>query len=96
MPLIEFTIRHNRTEADARARLELAIDEVRRRYGPMIQNVEWSPSRDSVTLTAVGTLAEMRVDAELIHATIDMPLISGLLGGRLATGLKEIIRKQLQ
>jgi hypothetical protein len=25
-----------------------------------------------------------------------MPLISGLLGGRLATGLKEIIRKQLQ
>ncbi|QDV35777.1 polyhydroxyalkanoic acid system family protein [Tautonia plasticadhaerens] len=95
MPLIEFTIKHERTEADAKARLEMAVDEAKRRYGPMIQKVEWSPDRDAVRLSATGALAEMRVDAERIHASIDLPLLSGLLGGRMATGLKEIIRKQL-
>lgn len=95
MPLIEFTIKHERTKADARARLEMAVEEAKRRYGPMIQRVEWSPDRDAVKLSAAGTLAEMRVDSERIHAAIDLPLLSGLLGGRLASGLKEIIQRQL-
>ncbi|MEW4570104.1 polyhydroxyalkanoic acid system family protein [Tautonia sp. JC769] len=95
MPLIEFRIKHNRTPEDAKARLSMAVDEVRRQYGVMIQRIEWSPGHDEVTITATGAVAEMSVDAEHIHATIDIPVLGGLLGGRLATGLKRIVQRQL-
>lgn len=95
MPLIEFKINHNRTHDDAKARLGMAVDEVRQQYGLLIQGIEWSPGHDVVKITATGAVAEMRVDAEQIHAAIDIPVLGGLLGGRLATGLKRIVQKQL-
>ena len=73
----------------------MAVDEVRRQYGLMIRRIEWSPGREEVKITATGAVAEMRVDAEHVHAAIDIPVLSGLLGGRLATGLKRIVQKQL-
>ena len=95
MPLIEFNIAHNRTEADARARLVEAVDEVKRRYGPLIRRVDWSPDGGSVTLDASGAITLMRVDASRIHAEVDVPIIGKLLGGPFATGIKTILQKQL-
>ena len=95
MSLITFSVKHNRTPDDARDRLVAAVEEARHRYGPMIRRVDWSPDRSSVTITSVGAVAEMRVDVEHVHASVDVPALGGLLGGRLARGLKDIVQKRL-
>jgi hypothetical protein len=95
MALATFSIKHGRTQEDAKARLAKAVEEVQSRYGPMIQKVEWSPDGWSVTLTATGVVAEMRIDAEHVHAAIDVPLLGGLLGHSMAGTLKDIVQRQL-
>lgn len=96
MPLMNFSVKHNRTLDDAKARMASAIDQIRRQYGPLIQRVDWSPDRDHVTLTATGAVADLRVDAQDVHATVDIPLLSALLGGQIADRLKEVVQKQLE
>jgi hypothetical protein len=95
MSLINFAVQHNLTSEEAKARLRRAIEEVQTRYGPLIRKVEWSPGRDSVKLTATGVFAEMRVDPQQIHASIDIPVLGGLLGGSMAGTLKEVVQRQL-
>lgn len=95
MSLMTFTVKHHRSPEDARARLAKAIEEAQERFGAMIQQVEWSPGRDKVTLMATGAVAEMRIDAEQVHATIDVPVLGGLLGGKVAGTLRDIVQKQL-
>jgi hypothetical protein len=52
-----------------------------------------------VKLEGVGARIEMWVDAQVVHMTGDLPGLGGLLGGPLASGLKQILnqafRKQL-
>lgn len=95
MSLINFSVKHNRTPEDAKICLGEAVEELRRLYGPLVRRVEWSPDRERVTLTVTGAVAEMRVDAEYVHAVIDIPVLGGLLGGRMAGAIKEIVQKQL-
>ena len=93
MPLFQVSVRHGRTQDDARARLELAVQEVRARFAAMVQRVDWSPDRNSVTVTGGGFVVEMRVDAQEVHVSGDVPLLGALLGRPLEAGLRQIVQQ---
>ena len=96
MPLVDMTVRHGRTLDEASRRLETAVDEVSRRFGTLVRRVEWGADRHRVKIDGVGFWVEMRVDAEVMHATGDIPLLAGLLGSPLASGLKQIVERAFQ
>jgi len=93
MSLINLSVKHGRTLEDARGRLEVAVNEVRRRFGAMVQRAEWSPDRNTVRIDGVGFWVEMSVDEQHVHATGDLPFLGNLLGGPLAGRLKQIVEK---
>jgi hypothetical protein len=95
MALINFSIQHKLSHEEAKARLASAAGEVRKRYGPLVQQAEWSADREVLTVRASGAVAEMHAEADRVHATIDVPVLSGLLGGRMTETIKDIVRRQL-
>jgi hypothetical protein len=96
MPLINLSIKHGRTLEEARTRLETAVHEVCARFGPMIQRVEWTADRTAVRLLGRGFEADLRVDAQEVHVTGDLPFLGGLLGSPLVAGLKAIVHETFQ
>jgi hypothetical protein len=93
MSAITMTIKHGRTLPEARAQLEHMVEQVHRQFGLFVQHTEWSADRDRVKLTGTGFEVEVRVDADLVHVTGDIPLLTGLLRGPLAAGLKQIVQQ---
>jgi hypothetical protein len=93
MSLMNLSVKHGRTQEEARARLEMAVNEVTRKFGPMVHRVEWSDDRDRVKLEGGGFRAEIWVDALEVHATGDIALLGNLLGSPLAAGLKQIVQQ---
>jgi hypothetical protein len=50
-----------------------------------------------VKLDGVGFWVEMWVDADAVHVTGgDIPILGGLLGSQLASGLKQIVQQTFQ
>jgi hypothetical protein len=49
-----------------------------------------------VKVEGTGFWVEMWVDAQDVHATGDIPMLAGLLGGRLGAGLKQILEQTFQ
>jgi hypothetical protein len=96
MPMLDLKIRHGRTLDDARRGLELAVQRVSGQFGPLVRRVEWAPDRDRVKLHGAGFWIEMWVDALDVHATGDIPILAGLLGGPLGAGLKQIVEQTFQ
>ena len=96
MPLIDLTIAHGRTHDEARERLETAVRQVSSQFSAVIRRVEWTEARDRVKLEGVGVHVEMWVDARDVHAVGDIPLLGALLGGPLASGLKQIVQQTFQ
>lgn len=96
MPLIKLTIQHGRTEEEARRRLETAVHEISAKFGAMLRRVEWAADRNWVKLEGVGFWLQLGVDAQAVHATGDIPIVGRLLGGPLASRLKEIIERTFQ
>ena len=96
MPLIDLTVAHGRTLEEARQGLQRAVDQVSSQFGAVIHRVEWTPDRNRVTLDGVGVHVEMWVDARDVHAVGDIPVLGALFGGRLASGLKQIIGQTFQ
>jgi hypothetical protein len=96
MPALDLKIRHGRTLDDARRGLELAVQRVSGQFGPLVRQVEWAPERDRVKLHGAGFWIEMWVDAQDVHATGDIPILAGLLGGPLGAGLKQIVEQTFQ
>jgi hypothetical protein len=96
MSLINLSVKHGRTLDEARGRLEAAVTEVHRNFGPMIRRVDWAGDRTGVRIDGTGFWVEMRVDAQDVHATGDIPILGGLLGGPLASGLKQIVQETFQ
>ena len=96
MPLINLTVAHGRTLDDARQRLEAAVHQISTQFGTVIRQVEWAADRTRVKLDGGGIRVEMWVDAQEVHATGDIPVLGALLGGPLATGLKQIIQRTFQ
>jgi hypothetical protein len=91
MSMFHVSVRHGRTRDDACARLAMAVDEVKGRFGPMIQRVDWSAVGDAVTLQGTGFVVEMRVDAQDVHVSGDVPLIGALLGRSFESGVRQIV-----
>jgi Putative polyhydroxyalkanoic acid system protein (PHA_gran_rgn) len=96
MSALQLTVKHGRTLEEARKQLEHAVDEVRGRFALLIHRVEWADDRNSVILSGTGFFVEMRVDAQDVYVTGDIPLLGQLLGGPLASGVKKIVRQTFQ
>jgi hypothetical protein len=62
----------------------------------MIRRVEWTPDHNRVKLEGVGVHVEMWVDARDVHAVGDIPVLGALLGGPLASGMKQILQQSFQ
>jgi hypothetical protein len=95
MPLINLTFAHGQSLDEARRRLEQAVQEVSSQFGG-IRRVEWAADRSRVKLEGAGVRVEMWVDAQDVHATGDIPILGQLLGGPLASGLKQIVQQAFQ
>lgn len=93
MPIFHVSVQHGRTQDDARARLELAVNEVQSRFGPVVQRVDWSVDRNTATVAGPGVVIEMRVDPQEVHVSGDLPLLASLLGKPLEAGVKQIVQK---
>ena len=93
MPMIDLTVRHGRTLEDAARGLERAVQQVSGQFGPLVRRIEWAPDRQRVKLEGAGFWVEMWVDAQDVHATGDIPILAGLLGGQLGSRLKQIIQQ---
>ncbi|OAI42276.1 hypothetical protein AYO40_00085 [Planctomycetaceae bacterium SCGC AG-212-D15] len=96
MSLLEMTVKHGRTCEEARQALEHAVNDVRARFGAMIDKVEWSEDRNAVLMSGTGCTAEIRVTALDVHVRADVPFLSGLLGAPVVEGLKQIIHRNFQ
>jgi hypothetical protein len=96
MPLINLSLKHGRSLEEARSHLETAVHEVQHRFRTLVQHVEWSTDRSWVRLNGTGFWVELWVDAQEVHAAGDIALLGGLLGGPLATGLKQIVQQTFQ
>jgi len=96
MPLIHLSIQHGKTFDEARSRLQTAVDEVQSRFSSLVRQVEWSADRSQVRIDGTGFWIEMRVDAQAVHVSADIPVLGRLLGGSVTTGLKEILQRTFQ
>ena len=96
MSAFNVTVQHGQTLDEARRRLEAAVQQVSSQFGAMVRRVEWTADRNRVKLEGVGFWAEMWVDPREVHATGDVPILGGLLGSSLGTGLKQIVQQTFQ
>ena len=96
MPLINLSLKHGRSLEEARSNLETAVHEVQHRFRALVQRVEWSADRRWVRLDGTGFWVELWVDAQEVHVSGDIALLGGLLGGPLASGLKQIVQQVFQ
>jgi Putative polyhydroxyalkanoic acid system protein (PHA_gran_rgn) len=96
MPLINLSVKHGRSLEQAQSHLETAVDKVHSQFRAVVRQVVWSADRSRVRLDGVGFWVEMWVDAQEVHASGDIPLLGGLLGGPVATGLKQILQQTFQ
>src|SRR5262249_30099701 len=96
MPLMTLSVQHGHTFEAARSRLETAVHEITSRFGTLVRRVEWSTDRSQVRLEGIGLWIEMRVDAQAVHVSADLPVLGRLLGGSVTPRLKEILQRTLQ
>jgi hypothetical protein len=96
MPLIDLTVQHGQTFEEARRRLESAVQQVNASFGSMIRRTEWATDRSRVKLDGVGFWVEMSVDALVLHATGDIPIVGRLLGSPLVSGIRQILERTFQ
>ena len=97
--MIDLTVQHGQTLDEARRRLEAVVHEISGRFATLVRRVEWAADRNRVKIEGAGFWIAMWVDARAVHVTADVPILGGLLGGQLASGLQHIVqqtfRKQL-
>lgn len=96
MPLVNVSVKHNTTYDDAKTRLEGAVADVQGRFASVVKNIEWAPDRTAVKLTGPGVIVDLRIDAENVHASGDVPLLNLLGGGikqRISDGLKGALQR---
>jgi Putative polyhydroxyalkanoic acid system protein (PHA_gran_rgn) len=96
MPLINLSVKHGRSLEEARSYLETAVHKVHSQFRAFVRQVAWSADRHRVRLDGVGFWVEMWVDAQEVHVSGDIPLLGGLLGGRMARALKQTVEQTFQ
>ena len=96
MPLITLSVQHGHTFDEARRRLETAVAELTSRFGALVRRVEWSSDHSQVRLEGSGLWIELRLDAQAVHMSADIPILGRLLGGSVTTRVKEILQRTFQ
>ena len=96
MSLIKLSVKHGQSLEEARSRLEKAVHQVHNQFKSLVRQVTWSADRNQVRLDGVGFWVELWVDAQEVHVSGDIPLLGGLLGSPVATGLKQILQQTFQ
>lgn len=96
MSLIQMTIKHNRSQDEARRVLEESVSEARGKFGAFIHTCEWSDDRNTVSLSGSGCTCEIRVDPVEVHVRGDIPFLAGLLAGPFVAGFKQILQRNFQ
>ena len=94
MSLVNLSLHHGATPAEAEAQLAATAEDVRARFGRFVKDVEWSEDRRLVKFLGPGVWVEMRVDATHVHAEGDVPALSGLLGGSVKNLLGGVLKRQ--
>ena len=94
--MLDLTVQHGRTLEDARRGLETAVHRISEQFGALVRRVEWSPDHHRVKLAGAGFWVEMWVDAQAVHARGDIPILAGLLGPQLGSGLRSILQQAFQ
>jgi hypothetical protein len=61
-----------------------------------VKNVTWTPDRTAVTLTGPGVIVDLKVDAEHVHASGDIPLLGNLLGSGFGKTITEGLKGTLK
>lgn len=96
MPVLNLTVQHGRTLAEASRGLEQAVQQVSGQFGALVRRVVWAADRQRVKLEGIGFWVEMWVDAEAVHATGDIPILAGLLGRSFGSNVKHIVQQTFQ
>ena len=93
MPLIDMTLKHGRTLDEARSALEQAVRDLQSQFRALVRRTDWDADRNRVRVEGLGFWVEMKIDPQTAQVTGDVPLLGGLLGSPLGTGIKQILRK---
>lgn len=96
MPLMTLAVQHGHTLDEARRRLKTAVSEFTSRFGTLVRRVEWSLDRSQVQLEGSGVWIELRLDEQMVHVSMDIPVLGKFLGGAVITKLKEILQHSFQ
>lgn len=96
MSLVNFSVKHGRTQDEARRRLEQAVQDVSARFAGLVDRVEWSDDRNTVKIFGKGIEVEMWVDAADVHLRGDLPFLGALLGAPILKGLKSAVEESFQ
>ena len=91
MPSISVSVAHDQSLDEAQRRLEAVVQEISRRFS--FRRIDWSPDRRRVELEGLGARLDMWVDAHDIHVTGELPGLGALLGGPIASGLKQVLER---
>jgi hypothetical protein len=94
MSELNFSVKHHRTQEEARARLEEAMRDAQARFGSLIQRVDWSADRNSVTLSGTGFTGRVWIDPQEVHAVVDVPFLGQLLGNSVMAGLRGLLEQR--
>ena len=93
MSMIDMTIKHGRTQDEARLAMEQAVRDLQGQFRALVRKVDWDTDRNRVRVEGIGFWVEMKLDQAAAHVTGDIPMLGGLLGSPLGTGIKQILRK---
>jgi hypothetical protein len=96
MSVINLSFEHGQSLEQARSRLGTAVNEVQKLFGVLVQRVSWNDERSQARIDGVGFWLEMAVDAKHLHATGDIPMLAGLLGGPMANKLTHVVEQSFQ
>ncbi len=92
MSLVELSVKHGCTLAEARQRLEKTVQEVTQRFGQLVDRVEWSPDRSAVKISGSGLSGDVRVDDEQVHARVELPALLGMFSQQVVSNLQGILQ----
>lgn len=96
MSLMKFSVKHDKTQEEARQVLQQTVDDVNRHFGLLINKVEWNADRTDVLIDAKGADIHVWIDALEVHLTCDVPLLGKLLGGPVVEKLKGLVQDRFQ
>ena len=94
MPLVNVSLKHGATLAEAEEQLSQTVAEVTGKFGGFVRGVEWAEDRRAVKIDGPGLWVSMRVDAEHVHAEGDVPALTGLLGGGVKKALEGVLKRK--